>query len=160
MLGDLFWDVATSYFALGFDGLVFIVAFVIGHLPLLRFSAQLAPYVNVARLVAVLVAALLFFLIGFRVSDEREEAKSLRATLAARDLDLENSRKARADDAARASAIAEGAQAQHESDVEYIRQLESSDACKFDPFGGVRDGAARGAAAATGNPAGPPAGAR
>ncbi|MBR1206627.1 MULTISPECIES: hypothetical protein [unclassified Bradyrhizobium] len=160
MLGDLFWNVATSYFALGLDGLVFVVAFVIGHFPLLRYSAQLAPYVNVARLVSVLVAALLFFMIGFRVSDEREEAKSLRATLAARDLDLENSRKSLDYETARAGAIAEGAQAQHEADVEYIRQLEGNDACKFDPFGGVRDGSARGSSAAAGSGAGSPAGAR
>ncbi|UGA46675.1 hypothetical protein HU230_0011785 [Bradyrhizobium quebecense] len=160
MFGDLFWDVATSYFALGLDGLVFIVAFVIGHFPLLRYSAQLAPYVAVARLVSVLVAALLFFMIGFRVSDEREEAKSLRATIAAQQADLENSRKSRADEAARADAIAEGARAQYEADVDYIGQLEADDRCKFDPFGRVRDGAARGSTAASGSAARSAAGTR
>ncbi|WP_338688899.1 hypothetical protein V5279_25025 [Bradyrhizobium sp. 26S5] len=144
MLGDLFENVATSYFALGLDGLVFVV----GHFPLLRYSAQLAPYVKVARLVSVLVAALLFFMIGFRVSDEREEAKSLRATIAAQHLDLENSRKSRANEAERANAIAEGAQAQHEGDVQYIRRLEGKPACEFDPFDGVRNGSPGGSAAA------------
>jgi len=151
LIGDLFWGVATSYFALGLDGLVLAVAFAVGHLPLPWSAAQLAPYVAAARMVAVLVAALLFFMIGFRVSDEREEAKNLRATIAAQRADLENSRKARADDAARASAIAEGAQAQHESDVEYIRQLETDDRCKFDPFGGVRH-LPRGSSAAADRP--------
>ncbi|WP_431014545.1 hypothetical protein [Bradyrhizobium pachyrhizi] len=160
MLGDLFWDVATSYFALGLDGLVFIVAFVIGHFPLLRYSAQLAPYVNVARLVSVLVAALLFFMIGFRVSDEREEAKSLRSTIAAQQTDLENSRKASADEALRATAIERGADARHEADVDYIAQLEGKPVCEFDPFDGVRDGPARGSPAAAGSVSRPAAGAR
>lgn len=160
MLGDLFWNVATSLPMLGLDALLLLAAFVIGHFPLVSYLPGIGPYVPAARLVSVLLAALMFFLIGFRVSDEREEAKSLRATVEAQRADLENSRKSRADEAARADEIADGAKAQHDADVEYIRQLEGSDACKFDPFDGVRDGAARGSSAPAGSGAPAPAGAR
>ncbi|MGY3535427.1 hypothetical protein [Bradyrhizobium sp. USDA 4452] len=161
MFGDLFWSVATSNLLLGADLLLLLAAAVVGYFPLAGYIPGVAPYVKAARLVVVLVALLMAFLVGFRAADEREEAKSLRATLAARDLDLENSRKARADEAARADAIAEGARAQYEADVDYIGQLEADDRCKFDPFGRMRNGAARGSsAAASGSAARSAAGAR
>ncbi|WP_152977588.1 hypothetical protein [Bradyrhizobium pachyrhizi] len=137
-----------------------IAAAAVGYFPFAQYIPAVAPYVKAARLVAVIVLLLMAFLIGFRVADEREEAKNLRATIATQRADLENSRKARADEAARADAIAEGAQAQYAADVEYIGQLKADDRCKFDPFGRLRDGAARGSPAATGSSARSAAGAR
>lgn len=150
MLTGLFWDIATSTPALGFDGLILLVALVVGWFPLLKYLPGIGAYVPVVRLVAALIALLLCFLVGFRVADEREEAKNLRATIEAQRADLDNSRKSRADEAARAAAIEGEANAQHEQDAEYIRRLEANDACKFDPFrapGGVQHGPGRAAAA-------------
>jgi hypothetical protein len=165
MMGDFFWDVATSFPALGLNGLLLLVAGVVGWFPLLKYLPGIGSYVPAARLVAVLVALLICFLVGFRVADEREEAKNLRATLAAREADLENSRKARADDALRSAAIERGADARSKSDAEYISTLEASSACPFDPGdtgggrpGGLRSFSAAGGAARSLAPA--PAGAR
>ncbi|KRR21921.1 hypothetical protein CQ13_07750 [Bradyrhizobium retamae] len=138
-MGDFFWDVATSFPALGLNGLLLLVAGVVGWFPLLKYLPGIGSYVPAARLVAVMVALLICFLVGFRVADEREEAKNLRATLAAREADLENSRKARADDALRSAAIERGADARSKSDAEYISALEASSACPFDP-GDARGG--------------------
>ncbi|MHC2251472.1 outer membrane murein-binding lipoprotein Lpp [Bradyrhizobium embrapense] len=160
VLGDLFWSLATSNILLGADLLLLLAAAVVGYFPLVGYIPAVAPYVKAARLVVALVALLMAFLIGFRAADEREEAKSLRSTIAAQRADLENSRKARADEAARADAIAEGARAQYEADIEYIGRLEADDRCKFDPFGRVRDRAARGSSAASGSAARSAAGAR
>lgn len=88
MLGDLFWNIATSMPVLGSIGLVLGAALVVGYFPLLKWIPTIGQYVPVARLVVLLAAALLCFLIGFRVSDEREEAKSLKLKLAAASIDL------------------------------------------------------------------------
>ena len=141
MMDDFFWNVATSFPALGFNGLTLLAALVVGWFPMLKYVPAIGAHVTAARLVALLVAALLFFLIGFRVADEREEAKILRATIWTKQADLDNSEKSRADEAARAAAIEREAYAQRETDAEYIRRLEADDACRFDPFGRVRDGA-------------------
>jgi hypothetical protein len=133
MMGDFFWDVVTSFPALGLNGLLLLVAGVVGWFPLLKYLPAIGAYVPVARLVAVLVALLICFLIGFRVADEREEAKNLRATIATLRADLENSRKARADEALRFALIEKGAQARSKSDAEYISKLEASSVCAFDP---------------------------
>jgi hypothetical protein len=158
MMGDFFWNVATSFPALGLNGLLLLAAGVVGWLPLLKYLPGIGAYAPAARLIAVLVALVMCFLIGFHVADEREEAKNLRATLAAREADLENSRKARADDALRSAAIERGADARSKSDAAYIAKLEASSICPFDPgepdprssgglfawpgtFGSARDGA-------------------
>lgn len=88
MLGDLFWNIATSMPVLGGIGLVLGAALVVGYFPLLKWIPTIGQYVPVARMVVLLAAALLCFLVGFRVSDEREEAKSLKLKLAAASIDL------------------------------------------------------------------------
>jgi predicted PurR-regulated permease PerM len=123
MIGDLFWNVATSAPALGFIGLVLLASLAVGFFPLVRFLPVVGPYVPAARLVALLAAALICFLVGFRVADEREQLQNLRATVAIQSADLENARKSAADEFQRASEIEATANAQHETDAQYIRSL-------------------------------------
>lgn len=87
-MSDLLWDIATSYPVLGMIGLVFLAALIVGYFPLLKWVPAVGQYVPAARLVVLLSAALLCFLFGFRVSDGRAEAKSLRLQLAAKSIDL------------------------------------------------------------------------
>lgn len=129
MIADLFWNAATSTPGLVFDALVFFAALLVGYLPLLRFAPVLGAYVPLARLVAVFAALLLAFLIGFRLSDEREAAKNLRAELAIKEADLDNARKSATDEARRASEIEATASEQRKRDDDYIRHLEAKPAC-------------------------------
>src|SRR5258708_4598409 len=123
MMTDWFWDLATSTPALGFNGLVLLAALAVGFFPLVKYLPVVGPYVPAARLVALLTAALLCFLVGFRVSDERAEMENLRATVATQKADLDNARKSAADASQRASDIEATADAQHETDAQYIRSL-------------------------------------
>lgn len=170
MMSDWFWDFATSLPMLGVDALILIAAVVVGYFPLMKYVPAVVPYVAAARLVALLVAALMFFLIGFRVSDEREEVKSLRATVATQKADLRNAEKSAKDADARAAEIEKDANAGRKQDDDYIARLKSNPDCGFEPFPGrVRDrssgnagnAGARSAAGAGKDHEGPPgAGAR
>lgn len=108
MMGDLFWDIATSWFVLGGLVLIVAVAFVVAHVPAfaVRIYPPIAAYSKAAALVQVIAASLLFFLIGFRVSDERAEIGQLRNDLAFTERQIENA-KATARDAERLKAEAE-----------------------------------------------------
>lgn len=134
-MGNLFWDVATSGFALGMDGLVLLVALAVGFVPFGRYMPVIGPYVPVARLIALLVALLIVFLIGFRVADERQEKRTLRAIVAAQAADVETSAKAASDAESRANTIEREANDRRKADDEYIAGLAPVDgACGFDPF--------------------------
>lgn len=89
MMGDLFWDLATSMPVFGALAALALAAFVVAHVPFVRALPAVAPYAVAAGLVQVVAVALLCFLVGFRVSDERAEAKSLRTQLAAKQVDIE-----------------------------------------------------------------------
>ncbi|MBR0774544.1 hypothetical protein JQ625_06845 [Bradyrhizobium diazoefficiens] len=91
MLADLFWDVATSDWALAALALIVLAAFAVAPLTGLvrRFWPSAYAYDKSAGLINVLAAALLFFLVGFRVSDERAEAARLRVDLAGREAELQ-----------------------------------------------------------------------
>lgn len=91
-MGDFFWDVATSSPILGLIALVLGTALVVGYFPLLKWLPVVGQYVPVARLVVLIAACLLCFLIGFRVSDERAEAKQLRIDLSFKQLELDAQR--------------------------------------------------------------------
>ena len=65
------WDVATSNPVLMLLGAVVLAALVVGHFPIIGRIPAIAPYVVLSRFVSVLAAALLMFLIGFRVADNR-----------------------------------------------------------------------------------------
>lgn len=91
MMGDWFWDIATSTAVLCLLALIFAVAFVVAHVPTLveRFVPAIMPYTKAAALVQLAAAALLTFLIGFRVADERADNKQLKNDLAYQQLQLE-----------------------------------------------------------------------
>lgn len=130
IVGDIFWDIATSSPVLGLIGLILGAALVVGYFPLLKWFPVIGQYVPVARLVVILSAALLCFLIGFRVSDQRAEAKALRLQLAAKEIDLKAAQNA-ADEADKAKA---DLARQAEADQERIERYEA--ALKARPDGG------------------------
>lgn len=132
MMGDVFWDLVTSLFSLSIGGGLFLVAAVVGWLPLLKYVPVVGSFIPFARVVAVLVGVVLCFLVGFRVADEREAAKILRAKIAAQRADLENSRKATVDEAKRAGEIEAMANDQRKRDHDYITSLEAKPGCALD----------------------------
>lgn len=91
MIADLFWNVVTSYAVLGLVAAILVAAFVVSHTPaiLTRFWPQAYVYAKAAGLVQIIAAALLFFLVGFRVADERAETKQLKNDLAFKELQIE-----------------------------------------------------------------------
>jgi len=100
-MSGLFWNVATSDIALGILGAIAAVSFLVAHVPFVgRLIPAVEPYVVAARLVSIVTAASLFFLIGFRVSDERATLAQLKGELAWKDNELEQ-QKATAEDAER-----------------------------------------------------------
>lgn len=108
MMADIFWNVATSTEVLGLIGLVLLAAFLVAHVPGIveRVWPQAYVYVKAAALVQVLAAALLFFLIGFRVADERAETRQLKNDLVFKEMQIETS-EATAKEAERLKAEAE-----------------------------------------------------
>jgi hypothetical protein len=125
MMMDFVWDIATSNLVLGIIAVVFVAAFLVAHAPtlILKLWPTAYLYSKAAALVQVAAAALLCFLIGFRVSDERAEAKSLRAQIAAQQVDLNAANDAaRKADAARAE-LAEQAKADQERIEDYEERL-------------------------------------
>lgn len=91
MLSDLFWDAATSSVVLGVLVLIGVVAFVVAHVP--AFAARIYPpvaaYSKAAALVQVLAWALLCFLIGFRIADERMATRQLKSDLAFKEMQID-----------------------------------------------------------------------
>jgi len=83
-MADILWDIATSYAVISFVAFVSVGLFVVGHLPV-----PSSPYAVPARFGAIVAAALLFFLLGFRVADKRAEAAQLTAQLRAKQVDLD-----------------------------------------------------------------------
>lgn len=149
MLADIFWTVATSDVALLIDGLLLLAALIVGFAPLVRFIPVVGPYVPLARFVAFAVAAVLFFMAGFRISDERADARSLREQLAAKSRDLDAAQSAAAAAANATRELNEQAKADQERIAAYAEALKSRpqggcilDYSDFD--GGVRNGAAAG----------------
>lgn len=108
MIGDWFWDLATSYIVLCVLAVIAVAAFVLAHMPAIieRFWPQAYAYAKAAALLQLAVAALLMFLIGFRVADERADNKQLKNDLAYHQLQLETA-EATAQDAERLKAEAE-----------------------------------------------------
>lgn len=134
-MADLFWDFATSSPVLWIIGLVLAASLIVGYFPLLKWFPTLGQYVPVARLVVIITAALLCFLVGFRLSDEREEARSLRLKLYAQSVDLEAAEDAaKQSDAARAE-LAKQAQDDQERIADYADQLKKrpNSACTLGP---------------------------
>lgn len=87
-MSDFLWDIATSGVARHRRHFL-LASLVVACFPLLKWLPMIGPYVPVAKLVSYLALALLLFLFGFRVADGRAEAKALRATIEANNIDLE-----------------------------------------------------------------------
>ena len=152
MFSTLFWDVATSRPAIGLDVTFLIAALAVGYFPLVKYLPIVGPYVPFARLVSLGVALLIAFMLGARVQLERETLDKLRATLAVKERDLAIASKSAADVAQRAQLIEAAANAQHESDLDYIATLKGAPGCAFDgDAGGVRVGPAGGNSASNGH---------
>lgn len=142
-MGDLFWDIATSSPVLWFVAAVLGAALIVGYFPLLKWLPMIGQYVPVARLVVILTAALLCFLIGFRVADERAETAALRNKVAAQAIDLEAADEAAKESDKAKAELAEQAKADQERIADYAEQLKSrpNGACTLTPDdfpGGLR----------------------
>lgn len=134
-MGDFFWDIATSSMVLSYIGLILGTALVVGYFPLLKWFPLIGTYVPVARLAVILSAALLCFLVGFRVSDARAEAKALRLQLAAKQIDLDAAQNAAAESDKARNELAEQAKRDQERIDDYAEQLKKrpNGACILDP---------------------------
>jgi len=122
-IGDAFWDIATGELVLAAVALLLAAAAIVGYFPLIGRFPGIGQYVKASRLVFVLSVALLSFLVGFRTSDERAEARSLRMQLAAKQRDIDTANKiARDADAARAE-IARQAEQDQERIEDYEERL-------------------------------------
>jgi hypothetical protein len=132
MITDIFWNVATSTLALELDAVLLLAALIVGHVPFGKYMPVIGPYVPVARLCALLLALSMCFLLGFRVSNERDVAKNLRAELAAKQADLDIAAKSAADATKRATEIEKASNDRHQEDLAYIESLQNVPACLLD----------------------------
>ncbi len=134
-MADAFWNFATSSWMLGIDGLILAAALIVGYIPLGKYMPVIGPYVPVAKLISFLMAALICFLIGFRISDEREEAKSLKIQLAAKQVDLEAANDAAEQAQMARDELAKQAQSDQERIADYAEQLKKrpNGACTLSP---------------------------
>jgi hypothetical protein len=132
---DFIWDIATSFPVLGIIALILAAALVVGYFPLLKWFPVIGQYVPAARLVVVLAAAALAFLIGFRMSDERADAKMLRAALAAKQIDLEAANDAAEQAKAAKQDLAKQAETDKERIADYEQRLKDRPAPKDDAKG-------------------------
>lgn len=134
-MADVFWDVATSCPVLGVVGLIFLAALVVGYFPLLKWFPIIGDYVPVGKQVSLIAMGLLCLLIGFRLSDERSDAKNLKLQLAATAIDLTASQNAtkQADDAR--AELANQARDDQERIAKYEAELKlrPNDACTLTP---------------------------
>ena len=115
VIADFFWNIATSYAVLGLVATILAAAFIVSHMPaiLTRFWPQAFVYAKAAALVQVIAAALLFFLVGFRVADERAETRQLKNDLAFTELQIQNANEtARDAERLKADAVAKAEEAE------------------------------------------------
>lgn len=134
-MADLFWSVATSYAVLSIIGTALAASFVVGHIPMTGLIPAIAPYVVAARLAAYPTLALLAFLIGVRITDERASLKQAQRDLAFAELQL-NTQKQVAETAERLRLAAETkAGIANQKVTEYeerLAQQPAGDGCNLD----------------------------
>lgn len=134
-MASLFWSIACSDWALGFDLLLLIVALVIGHMPFAGNIPAIAPYVVAARFVAYLILAIMMLCIGHRLADESAALKQVKMDLAFSRLQLDAQRQS-ADTAAKLRADAEAKAATANQKVidyeERLSKLPESCGCALD----------------------------
>ncbi|WP_434888745.1 hypothetical protein [Bradyrhizobium sp. HKCCYLS2038] len=129
MLSALFWKFAASDFALTLDLSGLLASAGVGYLPMVRFLPIVGPYVQAARVGALVLALVVAFVFGFRGSDERDAVLILRDTLALRTRELDAAKKAAEDAKRRADEIEAAATSQRQSDADYIGSLQAKPAC-------------------------------
>jgi hypothetical protein len=134
-MADLFWSVATSYLALSIIAAILVAALVVGHVPFGKYAPVIGPYVVLAQFVAYPTLALLAFLIGVRIADERAELKQVKLDLAFSQLQL-NAQKQSAETADKLRLQAEQqAEQANQKVTEYEERLAKQPAgcgCNFD----------------------------
>lgn len=128
-MSDIFWTIATSYTALCFDAVVLLAALVVGFFPLLKYFPVIGPYVPEARFVALVMIALMAFLIGFRIADERDAMKNLKAEVEAKTVDLDATIDAEKEASAARAELAAQAVADQERITGYEAALKSRKVC-------------------------------
>ena len=98
---------------------------IVGYFPLLKWFPVVGQYVAAARLASMILLVLLAFLIGFRISDDRADAKNLKLQLAAKSIDLTAANDAaNKADAARAE-LAQQAESARERIADYEESLKA-----------------------------------
>ncbi|WP_454626983.1 hypothetical protein [Bradyrhizobium cenepequi] len=135
---DLFWNAVSSTLSnmvLGGIGTLLAVSLFVGYFPLLKWFPVIGQYVQVARLASIVLAALFCFLIGYRASSERCEARTLKAQLLAKQMDLEAAQEATARADKQRSELAEEARQDRERIKAYAEQLKArpNGACILTP---------------------------
>lgn len=134
-MADLFWSAATSYAVLSIIGTALVAAFVIGHLPLIGRIPVIGPYAVAARGAAYPLLALLAFLIGVRITDERANLKQAQRDLAFAQLQLD-AQKHTTEAAERLRMVAETKAAKANQKVteyeERLAQQPAGDGCNLD----------------------------
>lgn len=123
-LADLFWSFATSGPVLAALALLVLACVVVTHVPLVRWLPSIDDWMKLASFIGYLAFAALFLLIGFRLSDERTEAKALRTELNWSRNQLEQ-QEATARDAERLKSEAETAAAEARGKLDEFRKTYS-----------------------------------
>lgn len=92
---DLFWQLATAPLTLIVIAGIGVVAFMIAHVPFVgKFIPSIVPFIESARLVCLICAGGLIFLIGHRSADQRAELERARSDLAWTEFQLSNQKRA------------------------------------------------------------------
>jgi hypothetical protein len=134
-MADLFWSIATSYLALSIIAVLLVVSWLVGHVPFGKYAPVIGPYVVLAQFVAYPTLALLAFLIGMRIADERADLKQAKIDLAFSQLQLSTQKKtAETAQKLRAEAEAKADQAnQRVSEYEErLAKQPANDGCNLD----------------------------
>lgn len=109
---ELFWQLATAPLTLMIIAGVGIVAYAIAHVPFIEtFLPATRPFIASARLVCLVCAGALIFLIGHREADQRAEAERAKSDLAWAEFQLGEQKRV-AQDAAELKQSAEATAAQ------------------------------------------------
>lgn len=108
---ELFWQLATAPLTLVVIATIAILAYAIAHVPFVeKFIPITAPFIASARIVCLVCAAALIFLIGHRAADQRAELERVKSDLAWTEFQLGEQKRV-ADDAAELKQSAESATA-------------------------------------------------